>query len=249
MIQPNTHYPVSPQDDTEYFIVGNRSTQLRPNFRESEFYNAKTGLSEHPIARACVDAVQFLRTQSGIPIRITSTYRNYIPAGGVNPATISPHMLAQGIDFQFIADSSTADQLYLEIREDFNNQGPLFQALWEIGIRGFGSYDHFIHLDCVTSELYQPFRQKRWRTYRGQIFGRWDNMKRLRYRSPGSSNLLGELVLGAAGSVQGWINELRNNEDQGRDAGFRNVLPIILIIAATAALGYFGYRYYQNLWI
>ena len=242
MSSVQTHYPISPQDDTVYLMVSNSEAQLRPNFKESELYNSRTGLPEHPIAEKIVDVVQFMRTQFEVPIHTTSSYRNYIPTSGINPATISPHMLAQALDFQFIADQATKDELYIQIRDDFDKKGPLFQALWEMGVRGFGSYDTFIHLDVVQSELYPAFSSKRKRKYQGKIYARWNSMKALRYRKAKGDNVITSAIKSAIGSVRGALAELENTEDQGDDISSRSLgYFFLLFLLGFSVIGAFLY--------
>lgn len=209
-----------------------------------ELYNSRTGLEEHPLALDAVRCVQLVRSFTRVPIRINSTYRNYIPTDGIKPASTSPHMLGQAIDFSFLTSEEEAESLYVAIRDDFDRKGPLFQALWEEGCRGFGSYDTFIHLDTVRSELYEPFRAKRGATYQGALYARWNNMKTLLYRKAdieiapsGELQETGKAdhpvvaeVKHIAGTVSGMISEIFHNEDQGRDFNLLHAAYLAIVI-------------------
>ncbi|WP_282777963.1 D-Ala-D-Ala carboxypeptidase family metallohydrolase [Phaeodactylibacter xiamenensis] len=241
-----TYLPQAAAETTSYAMVSSSSQMLRENFTVGEFYNPKTGLPAHPLAIKVIDAVQYLRTRFGMPIRITSTYRNYIPSGPgvVGAATHSPHMLAQAIDFQFIGSKREVNTIYIELRDDFDNKGPVFQELWEMGIRGFGSYDTFLHLDCVQSELYPVFASKRTRRYQGQLYSRWNSMKTLRNLNLSPTNVVLDTILVTAGEIRGMFAELGNAEDRGKDIQSRHIRTIALVIGALTTVGYLSYRYF-----
>ena len=242
-----THYPVSNQDQQQYLIVKDTNEQLTKNFQMYELFNPKAGLNEHPISEVVVACLQAIRDFYNEPIIVTSTYRNYIPVGGISPATVSPHMLGQAIDFSFSVDSGYADNIYTHFRDDVMHQGQLFNMLWQIGARGFGSYDNFIHIDTVKSELYEPFRNKRSKFYQGEIYAHWNKMKRLLYRKTSFVMMAtesGELVsnldvydqdqgqyelflTGLAGSVAGAFSEFWEVEDRGYDFDFWNVAYLV----------------------
>lgn len=243
-----TYIPQAPNDTTGYVMVSNSSQKLRENFTVGEFYNPKTGLPSHPLAVSVIEAVQYLRTKFGMPIRITSTYRNYIPTGPgvVGASTHSPHMLAQAIDFQFIGTEREVNPIYIELRDDFDNKGPIFQELWDMGIRGFGSYDTFLHLDCVQSELYPVIAAKRTRRYQGKLYSRWNSMKTLRNLSIGPTNVVLDTILVTAGEIRGVFADLGNAEDRGKDIRAKHVATIALALAVAGAVVYFGYRYFMQ---
>lgn len=253
-MKPETHIPLHPDDPNQFVMVSSRDGQVTDNFSYAELYNPKTGLAGHPISLQVVEAVQFIRSVTGIPMNANSTYRNYIPSSGVNPASRSPHMLACAFDSSFLADGPTNEALYIAIREDFDNKGPLFQYLWDMGVRGFGSYDTFIHLDTLASEYYSFARTKRTSVHKGQRYARWNNMKELMYLRPslkfveqhGTIALVevGEeepaivrTVKSVAGIVKGSLNELFDNDDQGRDFTARQGVYIVGTLLLLAILG------------
>lgn len=176
-----THIPMHPNDPTRMILVGNRSDLITANFKQSEVYNKRTGLKEHPIALELIEAAQFLRDYYGIPIRFNSTYRNYVPKNGVKR---SLHMLAMAGDIKFLADEKTTQNLLIQLRHDFDQQGPVFQELWKRGVRGFGSYDSFIHLDVGKANYYEFIAAKRKRKFAGERYGRWNEMVTLKRKKP-----------------------------------------------------------------
>ncbi|MEM1124162.1 MAG: D-Ala-D-Ala carboxypeptidase family metallohydrolase [Bacteroidota bacterium] len=176
-----THIPLHPNDPTNIILVRNVSDLLTPNFKQSEFFQPLNGLSEHPIAMELVEAAQFLRTYFGIPIKITSSYRNYVPDGGVKR---SVHMLGQAIDLTFLAVQNQKDDIFIQLRYDFDQRGPVFQELWRIGIRGFGSYDTFLHLDAGKPMYYDFLAAKAGNSFAGEKYRRWNRMSVLKNRRP-----------------------------------------------------------------
>lgn len=242
-----THYPTYSQDIQEYIQVTNSSEKVTENFRMNELFNPRNGLAKHPLSKKVVDCLQLIRDYFDVPIRVTSTYRNYIPTNGVSPASISPHMLGQAIDFQFIGTQEEVDNLYLFFKEDIENKGMLFQLLWEKGCRGFGSYDNFIHIDTVRSELYPAFSAKRKALYNGEIYAHWNKMKRLLFRKSNyiiTATKEGDLItekreseqsnielffLGISGSIVGLFNEIRISEDRGKDFDGWNIAYLMVV--------------------
>lgn len=225
-----THYPVRADDPNQFRMISDSDEAVTTNFTSKELYNPKAGLPEHPLALQVVYAVQIVRDYYGFAIRVNSTYRNYIPKDGVAPATISPHMMAMAIDFSFLVDKQTAQDLYMSMRDDFNNKGELFQLLWSAGVRGFGIYDTFVHIDVVVPELYPVFLKKRGTKYNGLHYAYWNKMKILRYKSPSKSyGRAGQYVEveqsieviqtaeEAAGAVMGYVSEFFEAEDRGQD--------------------------------
>lgn len=255
-MKPRTHYQVREDDPNRYMMVRPSTASVTDHFTMAELYNSRTGMEEHPLAMDVVECVEVLRSFIGVPIRINSTYRNYIPKDGVNPATTSPHMLGQAIDFSFLAPKEESEKLYVAIREDFDQKGPLFQALWAAGCRGFGSYDTFIHLDTVIPELYPPFRSKRSTTYQGQQYARWNNMKTLLYRtadlviSPAGElqagkepdNAVVQEVKNVVGTISGVIREVFDNEDQGKDFNLLHLFYLLAGGGLIMALFIIAYR-------
>ena len=188
-----TYFAIHPDDPNKYITVGRNSLRVSPNFKAKEIFNPLTDLDEHPISQTTINCVQAVRDFFNIPIRIESiaspigrSYRNY-PSSGANP---SAHHLAQALDFNFLIDEEIEDELYLLMRDDFDNKGELFQILWNLGCRGFGSYDWGVHLDTVRPGLYPHFGTKRNSTYQSEKYGRWNKMAKLKYLKPSHYDLL-----------------------------------------------------------
>lgn len=239
MPEIKTYYQVVEEDPNDYIMVTNSPEEVTPNFLQRELFNPKVGLSKHPLSIQVIECLQAVRDFTGIPIRVNSTYRNYIPMDGVSPASISPHMMAQAIDFSFIGAKEEVELLYVQIREDFDQKGILFQLLWDLGCRGFGSYDTFIHIDTTVSELYEPFRKKRTTSYQGNLYARWNKMKVLRYRTSDTAlegNPISNAVDMVRGVVGGYAAEVMDAEDRGEDVNMENGLILGGIIAVIVFL-------------
>jgi len=219
-----THIPLHPSDPNDFIIVDNSSNRVASNFIAKEFYNPKTGLASHPISQQAINCVQFLREYFNLPILVNTdringrTYRNYTATNG---AKTSAHMLAEACDFNFDVPREKQDELILLIREDLLRQGIIFQQLFELGCRGFGVYDTFIHLDTVPIPLYPAFAAKRKKhQYRGTFYGFWDNTKKLRLLEPSgdlATNVTSEPTIietttkevkKAAGTAVGFIKDM-----------------------------------------
>lgn len=131
-------------------------TQLSPHFRASEFYtNSPNPPASHEFPSELVEAAEFLRTYYNVPWRITSTYRtpkNELRICEVNDlplalATTSQHVLERAFDSQPAATPARNAEIMLDLADQFLTAGPVFKALRKLGVRGFGIYPTFIHLD------------------------------------------------------------------------------------------------------
>lgn len=136
-----------------YILINkNSNEQLKPNFKESEFYSKCSNAPQvHKLDYILPNAVQYIRDYYNIPIEITSTLRTEscnVLAGGVSN---SMHLYGKAIDFQFAQfNQETLKKIYI----DFANRGELYKNLREIGINGFGFYNTFIHLDTRDKFTY-----------------------------------------------------------------------------------------------
>jgi len=236
MAEIKTYYPLADNDPNDYLIVSNSDAAVTENFIQKELFNPKANMNKHPLSVQVVECVQAVRDFTGTPIRINSAYRNYVPIGG---ASVSSHMLGQAIDFSFIAKKEEREALYISIRHDFENKGPLFEILWDLGCRGFGLYDSFIHLDTTVSELYPDFRKKRTKKHLSQRFAIWNKMKLLRNRPVTNTlaiNPVISIIETATGVVEGFIEEVMESEDRGADINAWNGGVFLTIIGGTVAL-------------
>ena len=136
------------------FIEINKGSdyQLKPNFKEFEFYSkCMDSPDKHYLDYNLPNAVLYLRDKYNTPIKITSTYRTTncnILAGG---SSKSYHLEGKAIDFQFTQNNK---EILKQIYSDFASRGEVYQNLKQLGINGFGFYNTFIHLDTRPKETY-----------------------------------------------------------------------------------------------
>jgi hypothetical protein len=140
-------------------ITRGDNTLIAPHFRASEFYSKSPDRpTSHSFPSELVEAAEFLRVHFGLAWRITSTYRtptqearicevNNLPPG---LATTSQHVLARAMDSQPAGTEAQNAHVMEVLALDFQSNGEVFQALRKIGVKGFGIYDTFIHLDVRT---------------------------------------------------------------------------------------------------
>lgn len=244
-MKPDTLLPLHDNDPNDFVMVSSGSSaRVTDNFTEGELYNPKIGRS-HPISLQAVRCVQIVRDAFDYPIRITSTYRTYVPPGGVSQ---SPHMMACAIDFQFVGAQAEVDRLFVSVREDYKAKGPLFRALWDAGARGFGVYDTFLHIDTVQSELYPSFRSKRTDTWRGARYAYWNNQKRLRYNTDTvsaniaqQSGISFDWLFRPFGALVGMFREIISPDDRGTDIKGRS-LAWALVAVLLFGLAFYYFR-------
>lgn len=124
------------------YIYKNGNRQITTNFTEDEFFSKSYNAPVfHFLDDNLINAVQWLRSYLGQPIKINSTYRTKEDNPGV---TNSQHLTGKAIDFK-------TDNLQL-IVNDIAEKGVIFQKLFnQFGIRGFGLYNNFIHIDTRTT--------------------------------------------------------------------------------------------------
>jgi hypothetical protein len=117
--------------------------------------------SPHALYDKVPYAAQLVSDTPGQRLPINSTVR--FPGGSEYKGGSSQH------DYQ----NATAVDLGIppnkrqQVWQDILSQGPLFRALFKMGVRGFGIYDTWLHIDFRTSGGKQ--------TYNGQPYAFWDD--------------------------------------------------------------------------
>ena len=149
------------------------NTHIHPNFRRNEFFSQCRDFEGegHWIDSALIEAVIFLRELYGQPIRITSTYRHTECNARVGGGRLSQHTQYSALDFQFVgAGWKTVHRTF---QQDIKEKGCVFLTLMDIGIRGYGGYNTFNHLDTRTTPGLQRHRNTpcaQWGTFNPHAF-------------------------------------------------------------------------------
>lgn len=115
------------------------------DFKNDEFYTKCRYNTGHYLDSALVPAIQYIRTYFGVPVKIISSFRTYECNKQAGGAIKSQHMQYDAIDFKFMGRYGTI--MHKRYMEDIKNKGVVFQALFKLGIRGFGTYATSNHID------------------------------------------------------------------------------------------------------
>ena len=141
---------------TYTFIPNNKKNyNVTDNFTKNELLSKCTYPKYeigHFLAKNTIDALQFIRTYYGVPIKINSSYRdincNKISGG----AKFSQHQFRNAIDWRFIGKKAQSTELKF-INDIVNQKGP-FRELLNYKIRGFGTYPSGAnHIDCRAVKI------------------------------------------------------------------------------------------------
>jgi len=128
-------------------------TPVSRNFTANEFYcKSADAPASHSFPSELVEAVQFLRDYFNTPWRVTSGVRT--PAHelricqtqklDLHLVTSSQHVKRRAVDSR---PKNRDPAIMATLQHDLLQRGPIFQKLRQIGVRGFGVYDGFVHLD------------------------------------------------------------------------------------------------------
>ncbi|WP_306643774.1 D-Ala-D-Ala carboxypeptidase family metallohydrolase [Sanyastnella coralliicola] len=132
-------------------IIRNTNNFITKNFKESEFYSTSPDRpAEHYLNDNLPEIVQHIRDVVGVPIKITSSFRTSahqysLFLAGLTSTTKSTHTDGDAIDCKLLQSS---EEHLTWIQNQIFERGPFYDDLYALGLRGFGYYDTFIHLDC-----------------------------------------------------------------------------------------------------
>ncbi len=145
-----------------YFTAGLHG-KVSKNFALSEFYTKCRYNTGHYLDSILIPSVQYIRGYYGVPVKIISTYRTYECNKQAGGATKSQHMQYDAVDWKFTG--KYASVMHKRYRDDIKNKGIVFQALFKIGCRGFGTYATSNHLDGrVSGNMFY---------YKGSFYNVW----------------------------------------------------------------------------
>jgi len=84
-------------------IISDRDVQVTENFNMKELYSTSFNApEEHFLDDRVIRALQYIRSASGVPIKVTSTYRTLAHNTAIGGSKRSQHMQGRAIDFQFV---------------------------------------------------------------------------------------------------------------------------------------------------
>lgn len=147
-------------------ITNNPDNVIIPHFKESEFFGRTTAQS-HYLDDRLIQAAAYLRQVYGVPVTITSTYRSPEYNALIGGSKNSQHLKGKAIDLQFEKQNL--------FHEDIANRGPHYRYLRAMGIKGFGLYQNFTHLDARGDNPGDVFNNSD--QYGPLAF--WDNRKKI----------------------------------------------------------------------
>lgn len=131
-------------------IISDSNEWVAENFVMSEFYSGSPDApAEHFLDGRLITACQTIRDWFGVPVRITSTYRTESHNSMVGGSSSSQHLYGLAVDFQFTENN---DENLAELHRHIKLGGDLAYQLADSGIRGFGFYNTFAHIDVRTQD-------------------------------------------------------------------------------------------------
>lgn len=124
-------------------ITKGDQTYISANFTADELYSKSPDAPQsHYLSDTTIKGAQIIRDWVGEPVYINSSYRTAAHNAAVGGGTASQHLTGNALDLSFKTEA--AKQIVLD---DFAQKGLLYQKLKFNGIRGFGLYDNFVHID------------------------------------------------------------------------------------------------------
>lgn len=141
-------------------ICSGGTRQIRPNFSEHELYSKSPNAPEcHPMSDITLDAIQAIREFWGVPASVTSTHRTATHNAAIGGSSASQHLGFGAIDLQPMSPNTRAEKMQA-LYQDLICKGPLYQSLRDMGVKGLGIYNTFVHVDDGTFEGNpRPFMQ------------------------------------------------------------------------------------------
>jgi len=135
-------------------ITKNSSNEIAPDFAEGEFFTHSADYSGDYIYldSELVQAAQYVRDYINAPVEINSSARTVfhqstLSGGAANSQHVDENFENTGVLGSHAIDIDMSANNLAIVCGDIIHQGPLYQALVDLGIKGFGVYNGFIHLD------------------------------------------------------------------------------------------------------
>lgn len=113
-------------------------------FNEREFYRHNADQPDSwEMPDEIIEALNLIREFVGVPVIINSTFRGVNYNKQVGGAENSYHLQGRAVDFKFKINNKQN----LKKVADSIRRGDLMSKLSHLGVRGFGFYGNFIHID------------------------------------------------------------------------------------------------------
>ena len=152
-------------------ITKGDTSKVTNNFTMNEFYcKSFNAPKSHYFDEKLIQVAQYLRDLTHASVIIDSSFRTkehqaVLIANIQGAAKNSQHELGKAVDLKF-----ATPQILASLCGSIDNKDAIFKKLRQLGVRGFGLYDTFIHLD--TREGVAVHRDE-FGTY-----ALWDNRKK-----------------------------------------------------------------------
>lgn len=116
-----------------------------PHFKASEFESPDSPASGYNMASSFMEKIESLRDFMGIPFHINSGFRTKAHNDAVDGGKKSAHLIGRAADIAW-GNLSLPDK------------NKMLKKAWDLGFKGFGISQSFIHLDDVTTKdgYYRP---------------------------------------------------------------------------------------------
>jgi len=137
-------------------LIKGSNRNITANFSERELFSKAPGVQEHNLSDTTINGIQIIREFFGAPIYITSTFRPVWYNRSIGSTDTSQHVQQTALDFTF-RDA----KLQAAYNHDIETRGPLYQKLKAAGIRGFGLYRTFGHIDSRRVLTFWDNRKKK----------------------------------------------------------------------------------------
>lgn len=128
------------------YIHKDSPIKVSKNFYEREFFTKCTDYPKnfHPLDPRLIAAAQTLRTFMKCPVYVTSSFRT--PACNFKCGGAPDSLHLKGMALDLVAQSG-----HEFINESISTYGDLFLLLYKCGIKGFGLYKDYLHIDTRPS--------------------------------------------------------------------------------------------------
>jgi len=129
-------------------IREDNEAKITANFSEAEIFRASYGVEGQSffMDEKVLTGGQIIRDYFNHPSSVNSSKRTKQHELLMGRSGRSQHTLGRAMDYDY------PTEILLKYHKEILNQGVLYDKLIDAGIRGFGLYDGFIHIDSRPTE-------------------------------------------------------------------------------------------------